>query len=155
MSQINVNFEFPEKEIHALIDKCQDREIEIIDAEYGVHVTSRDFLKQTPIEQLMDIALFQKIREGQQEIRLRRQVRIGRYVVDFIVDDTTNKIIIECDGHQFHEKTAYQVQHDKSRDRELQKAGFKVLRFTGSEITRNPLQCALDVLRFFICEFEP
>lgn len=47
-------------------------------------------------------------------------------------------VAIECDGHDFHEKTKKQAQHDKRRDRDLQILGWSVARFTGSEIVRDP-----------------
>ena len=53
---------------------------------------------------------------------------------------------MECDGHDFHERTKAQAAHDKTRDRALQARGLKVLRYTGSEIWADPFGCALDVL---------
>jgi very-short-patch-repair endonuclease len=47
------------------------------------------------------------------------------------------KIAIECDGHDFHEKTKGQARRDKSKDRYLQSKGWIVARFTGSEIVEN------------------
>lgn len=81
-----------------------------------------------------------------------RQARIGAYKADFailfagIVASRAVKLVVECDGHDFHEKTKVQAQHDKSRDRAMQDAGWKVYRFTGSEIYRSPLTCAESVM---------
>lgn len=58
------------------------------------------------------------------------------------------RVIVECDGHDFHDKTREQAARDKSRDRELQAAGFYVLRFTGSELWRNAPKCAREVDQF-------
>lgn len=55
-------------------------------------------------------------------------------------------VAIECDGHEFHERTKEQAARDKSRDRALTAAGWKVLRFTGSEIWRDANQCANEAL---------
>ena len=44
-------------------------------------------------------------------------------------------IVVELDGHDFHEKTKEQAQKDKDRDRSLTRAGYKIMRFTGSEIS--------------------
>ncbi|MES2479414.1 MAG: DUF559 domain-containing protein [Bacteroidota bacterium] len=44
------------------------------------------------------------------------------------------KVAVECDGHDFHEKTKEQAQRDKAKDRFLQSKGWIVARFTGSEI---------------------
>lgn len=73
------------------------------------------------------------------------QVRIGPYRVDFLLEyvapRTRRRVIVECDGHNFHEKTKEQAASDKARDRFLVARGFHVLRFTGSEITRDPFAC--------------
>lgn len=51
---------------------------------------------------------------------------------------TQLKIAVECDGHDFHERTREQAERDKRRDRDLQVEGWLVARFTGSEIWRDP-----------------
>jgi hypothetical protein len=56
-------------------------------------------------------------------------------------------IVIECDGHDFHERTKQQAARDKSRDRQLITLGYHVLRFTGSEIWADPRRCAKEVSR--------
>lgn len=45
-------------------------------------------------------------------------------------------LAVECDGHDFHEKTKEQARRDKSRDRILISHGIHTIRFTGSEIFR-------------------
>lgn len=55
-------------------------------------------------------------------------------------------ILVECDGHDFHERTKEQASRDKSRDRELHSAGFLVLRFSGSEIWKDPYKCATQIM---------
>lgn len=47
-------------------------------------------------------------------------------------------VAIECDGHDFHERTKEQAERDKKRDRDIQSLGWNVARFTGSEIVRDP-----------------
>jgi len=58
-------------------------------------------------------------------------------------------LILECDGHAFHEKTKYQAARDKRRDRALQSLGYKVFRFTGSEIYNDAISCAVEAIRGF------
>lgn len=85
-------------------------------------------------------------------INVFAQVGIGPYTVDFLIarrpggSDLTNFCVIECDGHDFHERTKKQAEHDKKRDRFLQAEGFPVLRLTGSEIWRDPMRTAWNVL---------
>lgn len=78
------------------------------------------------------------------------QVVIGSFRVDFLILsrsglDGVTGLAIECDGHEFHEKTKEQAARDKARDRELSALGHRVVRFTGSEIWRDPFRCADDV----------
>jgi very-short-patch-repair endonuclease len=56
-------------------------------------------------------------------------------------------VVVECDGHDFHEKTKWQAERDKGRDRDMTAAGLIVVRFTGSEIWRDPVKCADEALR--------
>jgi hypothetical protein len=56
------------------------------------------------------------------------------------------RLVIECDGHNFHERTKLQAERDRSRDRAAQLEGLEVFRFTGSELWRNPVECADQVL---------
>lgn len=77
------------------------------------------------------------------------QVEIGGYRVDIMIgfrgDGDTYRIAVECDGHDFHEKTKAQAARDKSRDRALMERGILVLRFTGSEIWNDLAGCAHQV----------
>ena len=77
---------------------------------------------------------------------LFQQFPEGRYRIDFVVSGS-QRIAIELDGHEFHERTKQQAQRDKSRDRDLTAAGWQVLRFTGSEVWNNPDACADEALR--------
>jgi hypothetical protein len=57
-------------------------------------------------------------------------------------------LFIECDGHNFHERTKGQAASDRSKDRLIQASGFPILRFTGSEIYRDPGACGNAVFDF-------
>lgn len=74
------------------------------------------------------------------------QAKIGNYRLDFLLVHVTPKdektfVAVECDGHDFHERTKEQAARDKMRDRFLTARGIKVLRFTGSELYRDPMGC--------------
>lgn len=67
-------------------------------------------------------------------------------ILDFaIAHPTCGKIAIELDGHQWHASTKEQVARDKKRDRRLLLEGWHVLRFTGSEVYKNPDGCVAEV----------
>ena len=86
------------------------------------------------------------------------QCSIGRYRADFLIEKRDSpslkpiRVVVECDGHDFHERTKAQAAHDRSRDRYMQTRGLPVLRFTGSEIHADPFKCAAQIYEFFEAE---
>lgn len=99
--------------------------------------------------------------EPQYEIKIGRKKYRADFYVDFDnVDESTNKmtdeikLIIECDGHNFHEKTKAQVKRNNERDYDLKKAGYEVLHFSGSQIYNDPYKCADDVIDFIESRLE-
>lgn len=79
----------------------------------------------------------------------------GAYRADFLIGFYGPKnwslkqsaIVVECDGHQWHESTKEQAQRDRQRERELNQHVAKVIRFTGSEIYQDPFACADEIDR--------
>lgn len=80
-----------------------------------------------------------------------------RYIADFVIDSEHTpdqqyigivKLVVECDGHEYHKSTKEQVKHDNERDYNMKLAGYEVLRFSGSEIYSNPFACAIKVIEF-------
>lgn len=77
---------------------------------------------------------------------LKSQVEVAGYRVDLALTGQHVAVAIECDGHDFHEKTKEQAARDKARDRAITAAGYSVMRFTGSEIWRDPFACAEEAI---------
>lgn len=73
------------------------------------------------------------------------QVAIGPYRADILIEQDDRKLVVECDGSEFHAITKEQVERDKRRDRYCVARGIYVMRFTGSEITRDPRGCAAEI----------
>jgi len=70
----------------------------------------------------------------------------GRSVrLDFAIIGEGFRIALEADGHDFHERTKAQALKDRSKDRALQRHGWVVMRFTGSEIHADAIACAKAV----------
>lgn len=156
------------EKIHTYPKRVQDEILQrmFMVAEEAIETAAIDEC-ESPIEQIMGIALSDKIFRIMDyyalPIHLVRQAKIEigsnkTYRVDFLVDiwvpplreERFVQIAVECDGHEFHEKTKEQAQRDKSRDRDLQAEGITVLRFTGSEIWLNPRSCADEVGRVIL-----
>jgi DNA helicase-2/ATP-dependent DNA helicase PcrA len=68
------------------------------------------------------------------------QFGIGPYRVDFAFPP--NRLVVEADGRAWHDAT-----RDASRDAHLERLGWKVLRFSGSEINRDASGIAVRVTR--------
>lgn len=82
------------------------------------------------------------------------QVSIGKYRVDFLCsyirspDDVPKRVVVECDGHNFHDRSEPDRRYEKERDRFIQKQEFKIFRYTGSEILKEPFRCASEVIEY-------
>jgi very-short-patch-repair endonuclease len=86
-------------------------------------------------------------------IYMSPQVKIGKYKVDFLFSFNNQgpkefypDLIVELDGHDFHDKDKNQRAYEKARDRYLVKNGYKVLHFTGSEVVKEPYKVAHEAL---------
>ena len=114
-----------------------------------------------------DSASAERLRSTSQaryDLIVESQVQIDRFRADFIIsawnwgtlwsqkekpvvsEPRWRKLVVECDGHDFHERTKEQAAKDRSRDRHLNAAGYDVFRFTGSELWRDPWGCADQVI---------
>ncbi len=93
----------------------------------------------TPIEQKFWQASKNLIQD------IQAQVWIEKYRVDFFVK--SKNLIIELDGHDFH-KTKEQRTNDAIRQRFLEKKGYRLIRFTGSEIHQNINKCLKQTIDF-------
>lgn len=71
------------------------------------------------------------------------------WVFRFFVEESGQSpryVFVECDGHDFHERTKEQAERDRSKDRAIQAAGIPIFRFTGREIYPDVGKCAGEVL---------
>lgn len=97
----------------------------------------------SPIERVMYAVLRDEFNSclSSGTAKLEPQKKFGRYTVDFYLSYVTGtglaEFVIECDGHDYHERTKEQAVHDKKRDRYFTEKGYIVLRFTGSEIYKD------------------
>jgi very-short-patch-repair endonuclease len=91
------------------------------------------------------------IRKNTFNLFVEPQCKVSSYTADFVftvegILGAIIKLVIEIDGHDWHEKTKEQAAYDKRRDREIAKSGHIVLRFTGSEIFTNAKKCICEIL---------
>ena len=87
------------------------------------------------------------------------QVSVAKFRVDFMCHmrieiPRSSKLkhqflAVECDGHEFHERTKAQAARDRARDRALLLRGVPSMRFTGAEIWADAYACVTQIDRFF------
>lgn len=83
------------------------------------------------------------------------QHKIGKFRADFYIESPMAHgaaVLVEIDGHDFHERTKEQVAKDKQRERHIVATGIPVLRFSGSEVYRDAQACALETVKFLDAE---
>lgn len=66
-------------------------------------------------------------------LRIRRQVILGNHIVDFCCEKA--QLIIEIDGSQHY--TPEEKEKDRSRTKELEYLGYKVIRISNREVMTN------------------
>jgi very-short-patch-repair endonuclease len=83
---------------------------------------------------IAEVRLWRLIQPLRTQFHFRKQVRLGRYVVDFASHKA--KLVVEIDGDTHY--VADGPEKDRLRDRELEAHGYRVLRFTNLEVMSNP-----------------
>jgi very-short-patch-repair endonuclease len=65
----------------------------------------------------------------------------------WVPSDESVRIIVECDGFQYHSNKAVFI-HDRKRDRVLKSNGYEVLRYSGTEIFTDPVATSADLAEY-------
>ncbi len=99
----------------------------------------------TPIEQLFIDEAKDRIPNLEREEWFGDTQKPNKYRVDFIIKP--KKVVIELDGHGYH-STKEQREADAKRQRYIEMAGYRVIRFTGREIYRDAKKCVDEVIEY-------
>ncbi len=112
--------------------------------EYIVELTQCE----SPIEQilLLMLKLFSDYLWLGYEFEVQKDIQIEDktyradiyYTSESFMPNNPYRLVIECDGHEFHEATKEQVAKRNDRDLDLKNAGYDVLHFSGSQIYNDP-----------------
>jgi len=129
----------------------------------GLSDVAREVGLESPIEERMLAALALHCEDREMRISLRKrlptcwpvlevhpQYQLDDLRLDFLVLLRCNSdavmMVVECDGHEFHERTKEQAERDRCRDREIQSLDVPIFRFTGTEIHRDGDACAREIV---------
>lgn len=91
---------------------------------------------QSPIEEKLISALH---RFG---VEIITQYPIGKYFADIYIPDSN--LVVECDGAEFHQDK----ERDNARDEFMKSKGYSVIRFSGSDIHQDALDCASVIIGY-------
>ena len=92
-------------------------------------------------------------------VEIEPQFKIDKYVIDFKITNywrivkngeliqQSKTVLVECDGHIWHERTEEERKKEKARDRYLQRNNYLVFHYTGKEILDNGLKIANEILK--------
>lgn len=145
--------ELPER-VQETLDEAKERAAsEARDQVHDLFETATRQGVESPIELLFLAAFATVWQMDPMAYVIDHQVEIGRYRADFVVTFKMApyepiRVVVECDGHDFHEKTKEQAEHDKRRDRFMTAQGFTVMRFTGRELWRDPFACVEEIVDY-------
>lgn len=83
--------------------------------------------------------------EGHEPLLICPQRWIGNHRVDFAIvhQKQWRRLVVECDGYEYHDRNVQLAQRDKQRDRAILGKGWPVMRFAGTEI-HNKIDLCLD-----------
>lgn len=77
------------------------------------------------------------------DLTYQHWISLTNYRVDFA--HLSSKTAIELDGYTYH-STEEQLTHDKKRERDLARTGWRVIRFSGAELRKSPAGCLQEVI---------
>ena len=91
-----------------------------------------------------------------------------KYIIDFSIDFSRKcsdddryvypelkdlKYAIELDGYDYH-SSKKQMEYDYIRENNLKKCGYKVIRFTGSQVYKKPLSCVDTLVNIIVNDIK-
>lgn len=101
-------------------------------------------------------------------VYMSNQFQLDLYKIDFHVSHCraigpkTSTVLVELDGHDFHDRDKHQRSYEKARERYIARAGRVLLRYTGSDVMKDPYRVAhevMDTIECFgpmgSCEYDP
>jgi very-short-patch-repair endonuclease len=162
-------------EVNSFINQCAHEVGKFEEDAHSMNLWNEcnDLDIESPIEQMLYCALntlqkFNYIEDadpielgGKMFIRgflITPQKEIGKYRADFELcysrilhnplRQEDNKVLVECDSQEFHERTERERRYEKKRDRYFTGMGLKVFHFTGKEIKDHPMETAREIICF-------
>jgi very-short-patch-repair endonuclease len=126
----------PREQLEAALDRARSRGFDV-----------SDVVDEEPTRSVLERRFLRLCRRHRVPAP-RVNVLVGTYVVDFLWPES--RLVVEVDGYEFHRGRA-SFEADRARDSELTRQGYRVVRFTYRQVTKEPFRVAAEVrelLRF-------
>lgn len=135
-------------------ERCIDEYI-FQDLEYAMNVL------KSPIEKILYVAMAIHFVKNDifMFVNCQKEIKIDgkKYIADFVIEydkymnyylNEDFKLVIECDGYEWHHANKKQVENDYERENALKLNGYDVIRFTGSKIYKEPIECVKEIIEY-------
>lgn len=147
-SRINLNIDNYKQRIENSVIECESPIEQLLSIEME-KLNFKEIFMYNPFVDILEIEKQAKIKCGNKTYRADFLIPVVYYCSNGDFEKGIN-FIIECDGYEFHQKTKEQVEKDNERHRNLQKAGYEIIRFSGTEIWHKPYRCACEILKIIL-----
>lgn len=123
------------------------------DFDVSIYLGISRFEITSPIEQLLFISVnfLLKINDIK-GLYIEPQKSIGNFRVDFYFEYVNKKgckpLVVECDSKQWHDRNEIDRINEKMRERKIVSMGYPILRFTGTEIVKDSIKCAKEIIQY-------
>jgi len=150
------------------VEKLLEKRSQDIKEEWKDEINDKLSLCESPIEKLFLIEFEYQVKAEPYEeyYWIMPQYKINNYRVDFMIyyhyfskwmtkkneypeQNKSKSLIVELDSYLWHGSNPEQFANEKKRERELQKEGWNIMRFSGREIYRNVEKHVEEVFESF------
>ncbi|MBV1910666.1 MAG: endonuclease domain-containing protein [Kangiellaceae bacterium] len=125
----------------------------------GEHILCSDFCEPHALGFNLRIYPQRDIKIDVYDVEKQRDYR--KYRADFLLKltrwnhesgqtDIIEELVVEVDGHAYHEKTKAQAKRDRSRDRTMTASGLTIFRFTGSELFNQMDDSVMEIYTYLV-----
>jgi|TARA_Y100000310_G_C20615952_1_gene780626 very-short-patch-repair endonuclease len=156
------------KHVEKVLKHLAQRRVDVAVEWEMLTLVELDEYRMTPIEELFYVEFcYQTFPENKFlsgiHLYISHQVKTPvsknkAYIIDFVIcckeqnqdEQITPEtaVLVELDSYLWHGQTPEQFEKEKKRERDLKKAGYDLLRFSGREIMRDVGKCVREAITY-------
>ncbi len=140
VQQIQMFLKAQEKLDRNITAEKEEKDRLIISGDTILKALGQPSVFESPIEEFM----WNGLRNNELSKYVEIQYEIGKYRVDLAFPIA--KLIVECDGREYHFTEKSQIERDQKRDKYLSRKGWRIIHIEGVAIRRNIVACVDQIL---------